>query len=212
MAELLRQYAGALENYLVRGRRMNPEHAEDLVQSFLADKVLAGDFIGRAEQARGRFRSFLAASLDHYVVSRLRYERAQKRGGDVRLELDEGLFVADQSPAPDRSFDVSWARQVLSQAVDAMRAECASADRPDIWGVFEGRILGPMLHGGEQASYGELVQRYGFVSPSQASNALVTGTRMFKRELRAVIGAYASSDQQIDEEIADLRRILADSD
>jgi RNA polymerase sigma-70 factor (ECF subfamily) len=166
--------------------------------------------MGRAEPGRGRFRTFLATSLDRYLISRARADAAQKRGGGTsRVALDEGMAVADRCPAPDQSFDVSWARQVLAQAIDAMRAECTATGRTDIWGVFEGRVLSPVLHGGRQVSYGELVRRNGFVSPSQASNVLVTATRMFARELRKVVGAYASSDREIDEEIADLRRILA---
>jgi RNA polymerase sigma-70 factor (ECF subfamily) len=211
VAQLLRRYAPVLQTHLVRARNVRPDQADDVVQSFLADKVLAGDLISRAEQGRGRFRTFLVASLDHYFFSYVRAERAQKRGGAARVTLDEGLYVADHCPGPDRSFDVSWARQVLAQAIDAMRAECTATGRTVVWGVFEGRVLSPVLHGGQQVSYGELVRRYGFVSPSQASNVLVTATRMFARELRKVVGAYASSDEEIDEEIADLRRILASS-
>jgi hypothetical protein len=75
--------------------------------------------------------------------------------------------------------------------------------------VFEGRVLTPLLHGGEQVPYAELVSRYRFVSPSQASNVLVTANRTFVRELRKVVAGYTSSEAETDEEIADLRRILA---
>jgi hypothetical protein len=106
---------------------------------------------------------------------------------------------------------VSWARQVLADAMNAMQGDCLATGRGDVWGVFEGRVLSPLLRGGEQVAYSELVARYGFVSPSQASNVLVTANRMFVRELRRVVGAYTASDAETEEEIADLRRILAGS-
>jgi RNA polymerase sigma-70 factor (ECF subfamily) len=210
LARLLEQYAPALRAHLVRGRGVTPDDAEDLVQSFIADKVLGRDFIRLAQPSRGRFRTFLAVSLDRYAISCGRSERARKRSSHLRVELDERCqSLADRSPGPERALDVSWARQVLRQAIDAMRAGCHAAARPDIWGVFEGRVLCPLLYGDAPVPYGELVGRYGFVSPSQASNVLVTANRMFARALRDVVGAYTAGPDDVEEEIADLRRILA---
>ena len=48
-------------------------------------------------------------------------------------------------------------------------------------------------------------------SPSQATNTLVTANRMFVRVLRAVVRDYVASDEEVDEEIVELRRILAAS-
>jgi RNA polymerase sigma-70 factor (ECF subfamily) len=210
VTRFVRRYVPVLQNHLVRGRGLSPDEADDVVQSFLADKVLEDGLIGLADPGRGRFRTFLATSLDRYLVSHIRAERAKKRGGGIaHVELDAGLPVVDHTPPPHQSFDVSWARQVLGEAVDSMRAECRASGRGDVWGVFEGRVLSPLLHGGEQISYAELVGRYGFVSPSQASNVLVTANRMFVRELQKVVGVYTATEAEAEEEIADLRRILA---
>jgi RNA polymerase sigma-70 factor (ECF subfamily) len=213
LAQLVRRYAAVLQAHLVRDRALTPDRADDVLQSFLADKVLADRLIDFADPARGRFRTFLATSLDRYLVSQVRAERAQKRGGGKqRVSMDEGLPVVDgRAPAPDQAFDVSWAQQVLADAVNTMQAECLASGRGDVWGVFFGRVLSPLLHGGEQVPYSDLVARHGFVSPSQASNALVTANRMFVRALRKVVGAYTTSDAETEEEIADLRRILSGS-
>jgi len=212
VGRLVRRYAPVLQTHLVRDRGLASDQADDVVQSFLADKVLEDGLIGLADPGRGRFRTFLATSLDRYLVSHIRAERAKKRGGGMsHVQLNAESPVVDPTPLPHHAFDVSWARQVLADAVNAMQAECLASGRGDVWGVFEGRVLLPLLHGGEQASYAELVRRYGFISPSQASNVLVTANRMFARELRKVVGAYTLTDAQADEEIADLRRILAGS-
>ena len=75
--------------------------------------------------------------------------------------------------------------------------------------MFEARILNPMLHGAEPLSYDELVGRFALPSPSAAANALVSAKRMFIRNLRSVIGEYAQGEEQIAEEIGQLRAALA---
>jgi hypothetical protein len=65
------------------------------------------------------------------------------------------------------------------------------------------------LEGKPSPSYQELVERFGFSSPTQASNMLVTAKRTYARVLRSVIGEYARDEQEIDDELADLQAILA---
>ena len=83
------------------------------------------------------------------------------------------------------------------------------ANVADVWGVFECRLLAPMLDGAEPMPYEALVERFALRSPAQASNVLITGKRMFERALRAVVGEYAADEAEVDEEIAELRQILS---
>jgi hypothetical protein len=53
------------------------------------------------------------------------------------------------------------------------------------------------------------VEKFGFRSPTEASNALVTAKRMFVRALRAVVAEYARDENGIDREIEELRAILS---
>ena len=107
------------------------------------------------------------------------------------------------------SFDLSWARHVIGQAVERVKGECEKSNRADVWGVFQARVLGPTLHENEAPSYAELVERFGFKSPTHASNVLVTGKRMFIRTIRDVVAEYGGSNEEIEEEIRDLHRVLA---
>jgi RNA polymerase sigma-70 factor (ECF subfamily) len=218
LGRLLEQYLPPMRAHLVFARRLDREQADELLQQFLADKVLGQDLVRRVERGRGRFRTFLLTVLEHFVWDRFRDAKsAQRRAGGAPASLDDpGAAAAaaagaavDPSPAPGQAFDVAWAKQVLAHAVDRMRQECESSSRPDVWAVFEGRVLRPTLHQQDPVPYGELVRRLGFASPTQASNVLVTANRMFVRVLRAVVGAYERDEGQIDEEIADLRRTLS---
>jgi RNA polymerase sigma-70 factor (ECF subfamily) len=212
LAELLENYLEPLRGHLMVRWGVSPADADDLVQAFVADRVLADDLIAAADRARGRFRTFLLTALDNFVRNHFRAARARKRTPPGGLVADDALDAAvdPASVPPDVAFDVAWTRQVIAQAVEEMRAYCEAGNRSAIWGVFEGRVLRPTLDGAAEAvAYDELVARYGFASPAQASNALVTGNRMFLRFLRAVVGRYERDGGTIDEELADLRRILA---
>jgi len=50
---------------------------------------------------------------------------------------------------------------------------------------------------------------FAFRSPGQVWHATRTGKQMFARHLRAVVREYAGTDAEVEEELRDLRRILA---
>ena len=91
-----------------------------------------------------------------------------------------------------------------------MRAECQEKGRADLWELFECRVMAPALDGCDPPPYLQLVQRFGFQSAAQASNALVTAKRQFERNLAAVIAETerVTSEKDIQAEIADLCEIL----
>ncbi|MCK4342388.1 MAG: sigma-70 family RNA polymerase sigma factor [Phycisphaerae bacterium] len=209
--QLLIRYLPALRAHLVVTKRIAPERADDLLQSFVARKFLEENLAAQADRARGKFRTFLLTLLDRFVISEFRRAAAKKRGAErwsnLTLEQLETQAAGDQRPSD--AYDVTWARQLLSEAVRRMEAECRSCGRPDIWGVFQCRVLEPTLAGATPLDYSEVVTRFGFRSPSQAANVLITAKRMFERILRAVVAEYAVSEAEVEDEIRDLRVILA---
>ena len=48
LSELIAQYRPALRSHLVLRQRMDPDKADDLLQSFLCDKVVEQNFVERA--------------------------------------------------------------------------------------------------------------------------------------------------------------------
>jgi RNA polymerase sigma-70 factor (ECF subfamily) len=211
LAELLEQYLTPLRAHLLDRWAIRRQDVDDLLHAFLADRVLAENLLARAERRRGRFRTFLLIALDNFTLNHFRASRARKRfpvGGLVTTE-GAGPLADRRAQAPAREFDVAWARQVLAQAVEEMRQHCRESARDDVWGVFEGRVLEPTLGADRAVPYAELIARYGFESPAQASNVLVTGNRMFQRFLRAVVGRYERDEGAVEEELTEIRRILA---
>src|SRR3954468_24046326 len=73
----------------VRRRGYSVEDAQDLTQSYFS-RLLEKRFLDQADGRRGRFRSFLLASLKNFIVNEWHHEHAQKRGGGrFALSLDE---------------------------------------------------------------------------------------------------------------------------
>lgn len=209
LGQLLVKYLPPLRAHLVLRKRIDPERAEDLLQSFIAGKVCEQQLIARADRQRGRFRTFLLTALENHIVGVLRHDRAGIRHpGAPMAQVDEHQDAL-AAPEPAAEFDVAWARMVLDRAITAMKDECAASNRPDLWGVFEARVLAPTLTGADPVDYDELVKRFHLQSAAQAGNLMTTGKRMFRRALESVVGEYAGSQDEVASEIADLTALLA---
>jgi RNA polymerase sigma-70 factor (ECF subfamily) len=213
LAELVTRYSPAMRAHLLVRKRVSPDDVNDLLQGFIASKLLEKNLVGHADETRGKFRSFLLTAFDNYVTSVAREQSTAKRspaGGKAVLRIDEGLDV-DSAGAGADPFDVVWARQVVREAITRMRYECEASGRSDLWALFDARVAAVLTENRDPVPYEELIARLGFQSPAQATNALATAKRMFRRMLRGVIGDYARDDVEIDEELADLKRVLTES-
>ncbi|MGB7160612.1 MAG: hypothetical protein WBD40_21280 [Tepidisphaeraceae bacterium] len=208
LERLLCRYLGPLRTHLVVGRRINADEAEDLLQGFVCERVIQANLLARVSRERGRFRHYLLAALDHFVVSERRKQRAIQRGGGRLVVAIDGSASDVAGAVPHDPFERAWAQQVLSLAVMQFRQRCQSVGRDDLWTVFQARILRPVRDGVAPAPYEQLVDRLGLRSASHASNLAVTARRGFTRALRDVIGEYAQDEAEIERELVDLKRII----
>jgi len=208
LAEILERYLPALEVHLTHELGIRVDQARDLLQGFIADKVLEQFILAAADQARGRFRNFLLTALDNYVREKLRFRRADIRDDATNLSLETVGYLRADQVSPADAFDVTWARQLLQTAMEQMQARCRDLQRPDVWDVFQQRIVAPLFDNTPPPSYNDMVARFGFATPAQAHNTLLTSKRMFARILRTLIADY-EVPTAIDEEINDLFVILA---
>ena len=49
------------------------------------DETRAGQYVAQANPERGRFRSFMLTSIEHFLANEWNRSRAQKRGGGVEF-------------------------------------------------------------------------------------------------------------------------------
>lgn len=209
LGRLLSAYLPAFRAHLVGRKRIPVQQAEDLLQGFVCDQLVAEDLAARADPSRGRFRAFVLVALDRYVNRVRREQNAEKRKPSAPLlHLDPDLAA---SPTPADSFDLAWARRVVGRAVADMRDRCQAANQQRVWEVFETCTLIPLLEGAAPPPQRDLAHRLNFSSVQQVSNSLVTGKRMFARVLRNVIAEYAHDEQEVEKELNDLFTILSSS-
>ena len=190
---------------------LSPEDADDLLQEFVATKILEKELIGRADAELGKFRTFLLTALDRFLIDCHRgRERPQAFAGEGRLRvLGDGAeqLQADQS---SDAFDLAWARNVIDETVriDARRVRDARAG----WTSGACSSAGCSVRccmARSRSSTRIWSARFGLQSPSQASNLLITAKRMFARVLRTVVGEYALGSEEIESEIRELMEVLA---
>jgi RNA polymerase sigma-70 factor (ECF subfamily) len=208
LTALLLQYLPPLRAYLIYAKGYDVHGTEDLLQSFVADRVLEQDLFRLAEQGRGRFRAFVLTSLDHFASNKKRHGTAKKRKPQGTRPVEDALLIPDYHASPSQIFDLAWSRQLIGDALQMMEREC-SRSRPELWKIFEARVLCPAMNNDPPMPYAQMVKEYGFASPSQAANAVVTANRMFGRMLRAVIGRYEKGPDEIEEEVRQLRVTFA---
>jgi DNA-directed RNA polymerase specialized sigma24 family protein len=88
LEKLCRVYWYPLYAFLRREGR-SPHDAQDLTQEFFA-RLLHARFLENVGPQKGKFRSFLLASLKHFLCDEWDKARAEKRGGgQVFLSLDD---------------------------------------------------------------------------------------------------------------------------
>lgn len=210
--ELLTQYYPALKTHLTCHLGLQPDRADDLLQSFVTEKILVKDLLKRVNRGKGRFRSFLLKSFHNFLVSEIRREKALKRAPESKdnVSLSEYADYVAIDPETDANMNKAWVQEIMTQTLEHMYAKCEAKGRLDVWNVFEARILDPILSNKEPVSYEDLAERLGFATPLEAANVLTTAKRGFRLALTSVIKDTVADETHIDAEIADLMKILAD--
>lgn len=182
------------------------EEAEDIAQEFFA-ALVQSRLWESANQARGRFRSFLLGALMRIVSHHTRHQSALKRGGDtntVAFELLEGGgvdFAASDANEQWR-FDRAWAVRVLERAMEALSEEWD--DKAELLLLM--RFL-PLAD--DVPSYAQAAEE---LSCTLAAFKLrVHRFRARYRELiEREVASTVSTPQEVAEELAYLERILRD--
>jgi RNA polymerase sigma factor (sigma-70 family) len=177
---LCRGYWYPIYVYVVR-KGHGPNEAQDLTQEFFA-QLIEKQHLQQADQNRGKFRTFLLATLDHFLAREWRRDHRQKRGGGFTFtSLDEKNLEEQyrHEPAdndtPEKQFLRQWARAILKQTMDRLGRECEaeakgalflevknllSGERDsDAYRAIAGRIS--MSEGAIRVAVHRLRQRYG---------------------------------------------------
>ena len=208
LERLCRDYWYPLYAY-VRRRGHDPQDAADLTQGFF-ERLLQGSFLRDADQARGKFRSFLLGSLKHFLSDQHDRVNAEKRGGGRPLisldaHLAEGRYGLEltEDQSPDKLFERSWAVMTLERVVEQVRKEYADSGKAELFNGLKLFLWGEL----DAANYGELAQRLGMTEA--ALKMAATRLRQRCREvLRSEVANTVSEPEAIEEELRYLISVL----
>ncbi|HVV97728.1 MAG TPA: hypothetical protein VHC92_11360 [Rhodanobacteraceae bacterium] len=206
-ASLCRQYWMPIYASL-RRQGFAASDAEDLTQGFFLH-LIDGGAVARADPERGRFRSFLHGALMRFLADDRERETARKRGGDrVFVSFDATAVEAQwqddgESASLQLEFDRRWAGALVASALSRLAAEHAAAGESDLFGALQ-----PTLSGGQAPAYAELAARLGR-NEGAIKTAVHRLRRRFRDVLRKEVASTVVTPEEIDDELAYLRDVLA---
>jgi RNA polymerase sigma-70 factor (ECF subfamily) len=192
----------------VRRRGHSAEDAQDLTQAFFTRLLDKGD-VARASPARGRFRSFLLASLQNFLINEYDRARALKRGGGVpvsSIDMTDAEQRYDAEPAsdvsPDDQFHRKWALTLLDRALNQTRLEYERSGRSALFARLADLMTGPDLNDSHRQAAAALGMTEGAVKV-----AVHRMRRRFRDILRSQI-AETVDVEELDDEIEFLIRAV----
>ena len=211
LAELCQTYWVPLYNF-VRGRGYNVHDAQDLTQSFFA-YLIEREIYTRVDRQKGRFRSFLLASLKNFLSNVSDRERTLKRGGgqsilplhDEQIEEAESLFQSYSATSnEDQLFDRSWAEALVATGLERLSAEYKDKSAEKLFNELKIFLAGSAE---PLPAYAELATRLGTTESTLRSH--VTRLRARYREvLRDEVRRTVDTEAEVDQELHELLRVL----
>jgi RNA polymerase sigma factor (sigma-70 family) len=186
------------------------EDAQDLSQEFFA-RLLAKDYLARADPHKGRFRSFLLTGIKHLLCDEHDKAHRLKRGGrqkvisfDEQAAKERYRLESVDALTPDRMFERSWATTLLGDAARRLQEEYSAAGRGELFEqLTEFRLDTP-----EQRSYAEVAEGLG-LSESAVKSAIRRLRQRHQELVREAIAQTVADPAEVDEEIRYLLRLLA---
>ena len=132
----------------VRRAGNSPADSEDLTQSFFAD-LLEKSKLAKSDPSRGRFRTFLLASLENFLKNEHRKNSAAKRGGrHTILSLDfasaESQFQLEPTheQTPQKAFDKNWALALLNQVLLSLEQQYSDSGKSELFASLKEHLVG----------------------------------------------------------------------
>jgi RNA polymerase sigma-70 factor (ECF subfamily) len=193
----------------IRRSGRSEDAARDLTQGFFV-QVLEKNYFKDANQARGRFRSFLLAAVTHFIANEYKAAHALKRGGGAEhLSIDttdeERRFRYEPADAdsPDRIYERRWAQAVLDQTMARVAAHYAESGRSEWFAQMR-----PSIAGDDAVAQSELASQLD-VTEGALRVAIHRLRKRFRETLREVIAETVDAPELVEDELRHLTEIVS---
>ena len=210
LAELCRIYWYPMYSF-VRGRGCSPEDAQDLTQGFFLH-LLDHKALRQVSPVKGKFRSFLVASVQNYLSDQADSARCLKRGGNIEfVPLDMKSAEDRYRLAPfdfltaDKIFDARWAMTLLDEAMARLCEEYAAQGRTSTFETLK-PFIDP-INSKAALSY-EQVGKALQVKLESVKKLVYRLRKQYASLLREAVARTVSDPVEVDEEIHALCQAL----
>jgi RNA polymerase sigma-70 factor (ECF subfamily) len=186
------------------------DKAQDLTQEFFA-RLIEKNYLKDADRTRGRFRSFLLASVKHFLSNESDRDRALKRGGGrppISFDAVEAeswyMPPAADDVTPETVFERRWAVSLVARVIGLLQKEYADAGKQEQFASLEPFLI----NDSDDQRYEDVATRMG-VSAGALRMSVHRMRRRYRDLLRSAIAETVTSPEEIDEEIRFLMSRLA---
>jgi RNA polymerase sigma-70 factor (ECF subfamily) len=209
LERLCRAYWAPLYAY-VRRQGYSPQDAQDMTQEFFS-RLLEDHSLAAVHESKGRFRSFLLASIKHLLANEWKRANRQKRGGgqihfSLDAELAEGRHHLEPPDHldPEKVYEKRWVETLLQCVLDRLRGEWEQKDMARDFDELKPFLVGKQAGG----SFADAAARAGVTEASLKWT--VHKLRQRYRELvREEIAQTVNTADEIEDEIRHLFAVLA---
>jgi RNA polymerase sigma-70 factor (ECF subfamily) len=194
----------------LRHRGFSSADAQDLVQGFFAH-LLEQNTLTRADQQKGRLRTFLLGSLQNFLYNEYDRARALKRGGgrqvvsiEEHLAEAEAAMLATAHLSDAACYDLVWASTIVSRAWQNLQTAFVAEGKAE-W-LEE---LRPFVAGGsvKPLNQEEAASRLG-VPIATLRTWLSRLRQRYRDSLRMEVARTVSNPADVDQELQHLYQIL----
>jgi RNA polymerase sigma factor (sigma-70 family) len=206
LESLYRSYCSPVY-FFIRRRGYRRQDAQDLTQDFFVHLVQKNAF-RRADPNRGKFRTFLLAALEFFLLDASKREGSEKRGGQTAMiflddEAAETQYqLIDPGLSAEQIFDARWVGTLIENALARLQAEMSAAGKEELF-----KQIWSFVTGGEDSSYAQVAQRTG-LSLTAAKAAIHRLRERYREHLRAEIARTVTTFTDFDDEIRTLRKLV----
>jgi len=193
----------------VRRKGSSSHEAEDLTQEFFA-RLINGRDLEVVRREKGRFRSYLLVSLQHFLVNEWKRGQTQKRGGGQKLvpldlALAENLYSAEAGAVqtPENAFERRWAFTMLETVLGRLQAEYADSERGKLFHCLRDYLSSEAPPRSQEVIATELGMSEGAVK--QAVHRL---RRRYRELLREEIAQTVATVGDVEDELRHLIAVL----
>jgi len=186
------------------------EDAQDLTQGFF-EHLLEHRTLERVSREKGRFRSFLLASLKYYVADQRAHEQRQKRGGgrqhfslDALTAEERYRLEPKDNRTPEQLFERRWVLALLDRVLARLREEYAGSGGSALFEALEPFLVAKEA-GDSYAAVAARLQR----SEAAIQKAVQRMRRRYQELVREEIAHTVSTPEEVEDELRHFCHVMS---